>query len=64
MIDFQGQFTKFEINEELRSKFLEFETIWQTIDVKKKIYKVITVVNNDTTVSEQKLKERNNAKLA
>lgn len=64
MSNFESQFARFNLNDKLKSKFVDFETIWQTEEVTKKSYKVITVVNNDTVVSIQKLQEDNNAKLA
>lgn len=51
MGDFQDQFSDFGINEELKNKFINFETIWETKKSSAKSYKIITVVNNDIAAS-------------
>ena len=64
MNDFLDQFAKFKLNEELKSKFVDFETIWQTKENVENSYRIITVINNDISVSELESQEENNAELA
>ena len=64
MRDFRGEFAGFKLSEDLKNKFIDFETVWGTKGSIVKPYKVITIINNDITESELEIKERNNAELA
>jgi hypothetical protein len=64
MADFQDRFAEFRLNDELKAQFLDFETIWRARELAIKSYRVITIVNSDTTDSELESQGGDNAELA
>ena len=64
MPNFQDLLAKFKLNDDLKTRFLDFETYWGTKKASAKPYSIITIVNNDITDQESELHGGNRAELA
>ena len=61
MADFEAQYSKFRLDDNLTKNFSNFETEWSLENKVKIPYSIVTIMNNDTMRIENLAKEQNNA---